>query len=132
MWPFGRARGGDDLGRRGERLARKMLQRKGLKILARNYRCPAGEVDLIAFDPSTRRDLLAETVVFVEVKTRSSNRYTDPSSAVDRDKQRRIEKVAGYYLSHHPAEDLNLRYDVVSVVAPDGQKPRIEHIENAF
>ncbi len=132
MWPFGRAAGSSPLGRRGEQLARKFLKRRGLKILARNYRCPAGEADIIALDGSTRASDGAETLVFVEVKTRRSDFYTDPHSAVDADKRRRLQKIAKYYLAGHDAEDLNVRFDVVSIVVRTEQKPEITHIPNAF
>ena len=131
MWPFGRP-GKLPLGQRGERLARRHLRRKGLKILARNYRCPAGEADLIALDPSTRRSLGAETIAFVEVKTRSSDCNTDPEAAVNADKRRRMRKVAQYYLANHDAEGYNVRFDVVAIVATDGEKPEIRHIPDAF
>ena len=132
MWPFGR-RDPTPLGPRGEKLARRMLRRVGMKILAANYRCPAGEADLIALDRSTRRQFGAETLVFVEVKTRSSDRYTDPASAVDADKQRHLEKIADHYLATHDAADLNVRFDIVSIVIPpDGTAPRIRHIPDAF
>ena len=62
MWPF-RRRGNLPLGARGERLAKRFLKRRGLKILATNYRCPAGEADLIVLDRSTRKDFGAATVV---------------------------------------------------------------------
>ena len=132
MWPFrGRCDGGD-VGRRGERLARRILRKGGMKILATNYRCPAGEVDLIALDRSTRKAMGAETLVFVEVKTRTSDRYTDPEAAVNSDKQRRIRKVAGYYRTRRGAEDYNVRYDIVSVVLRPGAEPQIKHIPDAF
>lgn len=132
MWPFRPAGDSGRLGRRGERLARKLCKRRGLKILARNYRCRAGEVDLIALDPATRRTDGAETLVFVEVKTRSSDRYTDPESAVDARKQRRIRKVADYYVASRDAADYNVRFDIVAVVIRPGRKPRINHIPDAF
>jgi len=103
-----------------------------MKILATNYRCPSGEVDLIALDRSTRKATGAETLVFVEVKTRTSDRYTDPESAVNRDKQRRIRKVAGYYRTRRRAEDYNVRYDIVSVVLRPDADPQIKHIPDAF
>ena len=129
MWPFGRDK---PLGPKGEDLARRALRTRGMKILARNYRCPAGEVDLIALDPSTRKDLGSETLAFVEVKTRSSDRYTDPEAAVDADKQRRIRKVADYYLARHDAADLAVRFDIVSVLIRPGEKPQVKHIPQAF
>jgi len=129
MWPFRRKR--QPLGRRGERLAARHLKRQGLKILAENYRCPVGEIDLILLDRSTRSSG-AETIVFVEVKTRTSDHYTDPEAAVNADKQRRIRKVASYYVSRHDAQDYNLRFDIVAVVCPDGEKPTIRHTTEAF
>ena len=129
VWPFGRAQ---PLGRRGEGLARRFLQRRGLKILARNYRCPAGEVDLIALDRSTRADLGAETIAFVEVKTRSGSGLAEPQAAVDAHKRRQVQRVADYYLAHHRAAGYAVRFDVVSVVCRPGQKAHIHHIPDAF
>jgi putative endonuclease len=103
-----------------------------MKLLARNYRCPAGEADLIALDTSTRSQLGAETLCFVEVKARSSDRYTAPSSAVRSEKQERLRRVARYYLATHDADDLNVRFDVVSIVRRRGQQPRVEYIPDAF
>ncbi len=131
MWPFDR-RSRDDLGQRGERLARKLLTKQGRKILARNYRCPTGEIDLIALDSSTRRQIGAETLCFVEVKTRSSDRYASPVSAVNADKQKRMIKAANYYLTQHDTEKLNVRFDVVTVVIRENAKPEIVYMEDAF
>ena len=139
MWPFSKRPGQSPpgksgqsrLGRRGESLARKHLKRQGLKILARNFRCPVGEVDIIALDTSSAKQDGTETIVFVEVKARSSDRYTDPAAAVDAAKRKRIKKVAAYYISHHDAAKYNVRFDIVSVVA-DGDELKIEHIVSAF
>ena len=128
MWPFGRL--SPSLGQRGERLAAKHLKRQGLKILARNYRCPVGEADLIALDRSTKR-LGAETIVFVEVKSRSSDKYTDPESAVNADKKRRLRKVANYYVQRRGAHEYNIRFDIVAVIF-SGEKPVIRHTPDAF
>ena len=103
-----------------------------MKILATNYRCPAGEADIIALDPSTRRTYGAETIAIVEVKTRRSDHYTDPESAVDRDKQRRLKRIAGTYLASRDTREYNLRFDVVAVLAPEGHRPQIRHIPGAF
>lgn len=131
MWPF-RQTTQPELGQRGEKLAVGFLKRRGLKLLARNYRCPSGEVDLIMLDRSTRPSSGAETIAFVEVKTRSSDRHTDPQSAVNADKRRRMRKVANYYLAGRDCEDLNVRFDVVAVVVRDGLKPEISYIPDAF
>ncbi|MBN1556366.1 MAG: YraN family protein [Phycisphaerae bacterium] len=139
MWPFRSRRGQADTsktsptttavrGARGEKLARKHLRKKGMKILATNYRCPAGEADIIALDRRTKPD----TLVFVEVKTRRRDKYTSPAGAVNADKRRRVQKVAGYYLRQKQADDLHVRYDIVSIVLPDEGEPLIEHISDAF
>jgi len=132
MWPFGRSRQDLDLGRRGEQLARRFLKHKGLRPLAENYRCPAGEADLIALDRTTGRSLGAETLVFVEVKTRVSDRHTGPESAVNADKKRRLKKVANYYLAQRDTEGFLVRFDIVAIVIAPGREPRIRHIEDAF
>jgi len=130
---FRRSAGGkSSLGRRGEKLATRFLRRRGLKILARNYHCPAGEVDLIALDASTRGQIGAETIAVVEVKTRTSDRYADPEARVDQAKRRKLRKVAAHYVSAHDAEDLNVRFDIVSLVLADGREPQIKYIPNAF
>ncbi|MFP4355176.1 MAG: YraN family protein [Phycisphaerae bacterium] len=132
MWPFRRNKPAPDAGALGEAHAARLLKRQGLKILARNYRCPAGEADLIALDKSTRRTAGAQTICFVEVKTRSSDAFTDPASAVDADKQRRLVRIARYYLAHHPAEGFNVRFDVVTVLVNDGRVVETHCIPEAF
>lgn len=104
-----------------------------MKILARNFLCPAGEADIIALDRSTRRELGAETIVVVEVKTRSSDLYVSPAGAVDSAKQKRLGKIANHYLTSRKAADqYALRFDIVSIVIRDGEKPIVEHILDAF
>ena len=78
------------LGAEGERAAEKFLRRQRYTIVARNYRCPSGEVDLVALDRST--------VVFVEVKTRTQAGFGSPLEAVDPRKQRQIQRAAQHYL----------------------------------
>ena len=134
MWPFWRR---DDnspagLGRKGERLAVKALKAQGMKILARNYRCQSAEIDIIALENPCERNHHCQTIVFVEVKTRRSARYTDPQSAVDRTKQRKIRLAAGHYLSTHCAQDFSTRFDIVAIVMPPNHQPRLEHIVEAF
>jgi putative endonuclease len=129
MWPFRRAR---PLGPRGEHLARRHLVRSGLKILARNYRCPCGEIDLIALDRRPAPLDGGPTIAFVEVKTRTDDSWTDPSSAVDSDKRRRVRKAAAYYLAQRGGGAYNVRFDIVSVVLRPGQRPQVEHIADAF
>ena len=129
MWPFRR---NEAPGPRGEQLAARHLRRAGCKILARNYRCPVGEVDLIILDASTKADWGTESVAFVEVKTRSRGDAVDPESAVDSSKRRRLIRVARYYLSRHDIGERRARFDVVAVLLPADGKPEIRHIPDAF
>jgi len=110
----------------GEALAAKFLQKKRYKILATNYRCRYGEIDLIAAD---RRHL-----VFVEVKLRKSDKFASAFEHVDYHKQNRIRTTAELYLSEFPTE-LQPRFDVIEVYAPQGTDtlyPEIHHMEDAF
>lgn len=111
------------LGTEGERAAEKFLRRQRYTIVARNYRCAAGEVDLIALDRST--------LVFVEVKTRTQPGFGSPLDAVDRRKQRQIIRAAQYYLVEHRLADRNARFDVVGVWWAGGRL-QCELVRNAF
>ena len=113
------------LGRRGERAAERYLKRLGWTIVARGERGTLGEVDLIAVD--------GRTIVFVEVKTRRSNRRGEPSDAVDLRKQWRLTRLALVWLKRHLLLDQRTRFDVISIVWPQGaRRPRIEHVRAAF
>ncbi len=101
-----------------------MLKGCGAKILARNYRCPVGEADLIALHDGA--------LVFAEVKTRQSDAFADPLAAVDARKRRQCRKVARYYLLHTGRDDLPVRFDVIAIVLRLGRKPEIRHIVDAF
>jgi putative endonuclease len=129
MWPFGRPK---PSGPHGEHLARRYLLRSGFKILARNYRCPAGEIDLIALDRRPAEGPAGPTIAFVEVKTRRDDAWTDPAAAVDTEKRRRIRKAAAYYLAQRDSLGYNVRFDIVSVVLPAGARPHVQHIPDAF
>jgi putative endonuclease len=120
------------LGAGGEKLAGKFLRKLGCKILATNYRCPSGEIDLIVLDSATAKTIGAQTVVFVEVKTRTSGKFAAPQAAVNAAKQRQIKAAAGYYLRTHDTQGLSTRFDIVAVVQPEGREPTIEHIPSAF
>ena len=112
------------LGARGERIAARTLKRGGYRILARNFTCPAGELDLIALD--------GDTVVFVEVKTRTSDQSADPEANVHYHKKRQLARTAKYYLAMTGAADRPCRFDVVAVVLAPRHKPVIEHFIDAF
>jgi putative endonuclease len=113
------------LGRRGEVAAARFLRRKGYQIIARGERDPFGEIDLIAVD--------GRTVVFVEVKTRSSHAKGHPAEAVDRHKQHRLTRAALSFLKRHKLLECAARFDVVAVTWPvDQKRPLIEHFPRAF
>jgi putative endonuclease len=113
------------LGRWGERLAAKALEAGGWQILARNYRAGRREIDIVV-----RRDRL---LVFVEVKARGGEGYGPPEAAVTRLKRREIEAVALDYLTRHVRDDVDVRFDVVSVWVLDGSRTvRMHHIEDAW
>jgi len=113
------------LGARGEAAAAKFLKRQGYIIVGRSERDRIGEMDLVAVD--------GRTVVFVEVKTRTSHNKGHPSEAVDADKQRRLTRIALAYLRRHDLLEHAARFDVVAVTWPvDIAKPTIEHFKNAF
>lgn len=113
------------LGQRGERAAERLLKRQGYQIVRRGYRSTAGEIDLIAVD--------GRTVVFVEVKTRTSHDAGHPAEAVDRRKQERLTRLALAFLKHHALLEHAARFDVVAITWPAGsRRPTIEHLPNAF
>lgn len=107
------------LGRRGERLAARYLRRRHHRILARNYDIPAGEIDLICAEN--------ETLVFVEVKTRSSDQAQDLADAVRFTQWQRIERAARCFLGHPASTDRPVRFDLITVLWPEHGKPVIEH-----
>ncbi len=113
------------LGQWGEEQAVSYLEHKGLKILERNYRCRAGEIDIIARD---RKHL-----VFVEVKTRRSTIFGAPQDAVGFHKQRQISRAAQWYLLQHNIGKLQPRFDVIAVLWQSWYSAaEITHIEDAF
>jgi len=113
------------LGRRGEAVAARYLQRLGYLIVARGYRDRIGELDLVAVD--------GRTVVFVEVKTRSSHEGGQPAEAVHETKQRQLTRAALSYLRRHDLLEEQARFDVIAVTWPsDARKPSIAHFPNAF
>jgi putative endonuclease len=113
------------LGQRGEAAAARFLERLGYKVLARGKRLAPGELDLVMLD---RR-----TIVFIEVKTRTSQDAGHPAEAVDEAKQRRLTRLAVTFLKRHKLLEHAARFDVVAVTWPDGRgRPTIEHIPNAF
>ncbi len=114
------------LGRYGEDLAAEHLLAAGMVLLARNWRCPQGEIDLVARD-------VDGTVVFVEVKTRAGTGFGEPAEAVGRLKARRLRMLAcRWLLENRQGAAVDLRFDVVGIVRGRGQAPRLTHLRDAL
>src|SRR6266478_3974190 len=112
-------------GAQGETLACRFLRRKGYKILYRNFKGHSGgEIDIVCRDN--------DTLVFVEVKTRTREDFGRPITAVDRQKQKRISRGGLSWLRMLDNPDILFRFDVVEVIIADDAKPRVELIRNAF
>ena len=109
---------------RGEKIAADSLKKKGYHILEKNYRCPLGEVDLIA--EKNKR------LFFVEVKTRTGERYGSGKEAVHEKKQHKIAQLAQYYLKAKRKRDMSISLSVVSILLKEKGKPEVEWIPNAF
>lgn len=113
------------LGRRGENAAARYLRRLGYVIVARGDRALIGEIDLVAVD--------GRKLVFVEVKTRTSQDAGHPADAVDVAKQRRLTRLALAYMKRHDLLENPARFDVIAVTWPEhGGRPVIEHFQDAF
>lgn len=111
------------LGIIGEKLAIDFLKKNNYQIIQQNYRCPFGEIDIIA--------LKKNTLCFIEVKTRSSGRFGLPQEAIDERKKRTIAHVALSFMQHYKIEDKKVQFDVIAVcITAHGHN--IELIENAF
>jgi putative endonuclease len=111
-------------GNLGEKAAKKYLRRLGFKFLIANYRSPRGEVDLIFRD--------GDCLVFIEVKTRSSEEWTRPAAAVDCDKKRLLSQAALDYLRLLKDQQIKMRFDIVEVLLSEGAVDQIRHLPNAF
>jgi len=113
-----------DLGNYGEQLALKKIKRLGYKKIIRNYRCPLGEVDLIARD--------GDTLVFIEIKTRKEKSIGYAKEAVDARKQQQLSKAALAYMKSNDCSDARARFDVVAINLRRNSAPQIEVVKNAF
>lgn len=127
------------MGDLGEEIACKFLKKNGYIILQRNYVCKSGEIDIVALEtkrarrkqsgfsamPKVFRD--EDVIVFVEVKTRSSDEFGRPSEAVGSDKQKRYELLGRNFLLSAGCEDAQFRFDIIEV-----EGGTVNHIPNAF
>ncbi|MCL1906421.1 MAG: YraN family protein [Propionibacteriaceae bacterium] len=112
------------LGQIGEDLAASYLESLGWKILERNWRCGrAGEIDIVAVEPSYRRGAL----VFCEVKAKSGHGFGEPLEAITREKLKRLHRLACLWMSTHEMGYDRVRIDAIGILALPGQEPTIEH-----
>lgn len=110
-------------GRLGENEAARFLEKKGYKILERNFRCRYGEIDIVARD--------GRTVVFVEVKARGSETFGTPLASVDSRKQKKLALTAHFYIEANRLIDADLRFDVVGIEMREGRLS-FELVKDAF
>jgi len=111
-------------GELGERAAKKHLQQLGLKFLAANFRSDRGEIDLVFRD--------GDCLVFVEVKTRSSEDWVRPAAAVNARKRRLLSQTALDYLRLLKNAEVKIRFDIVEVLLADGEVREVRHLPNTF
>ncbi|HJQ02500.1 MAG TPA: YraN family protein [Jatrophihabitans sp.] len=112
------------IGRYGETIAARMLVDAGYQLIETNWRCPDGEIDIVA---ATGR-----TLVICEVKTRSSTAFGDPAEAVGEVKSGRLRRLAARWLAEHPGSWDVVRFDVVSVLRPPAGPAQVRHLRAAF
>ena len=111
-------------GERGEALAARFLADQGLTVLSRNWRCPEGELDLVLTD--------GHTLVVCEVKTRTTDNYGPPAEAVDDAKAARIRRLARRWRTAHGVGPVHTRHDIVAIIWPPGETPKISHLKGVL
>ena len=112
-------------GTRSERAAARDLRRRGLRVLVRNYSCPAGELDIVALD--------GDCLVFVEVRSTEGTDSDRPAESVDAVKQGRLTEAALHFLHRHRLLGHAARFDVLTVHWPPGaREPAVRHFPHAF
>ena len=113
----------DSLGRWGEELAATYLHDLGWTILDHNWRCRAGEIDIVAVDPGE-----AARLVIVEVKTKAGRRFGDPLEAITLAKVARLGRLGLWWQRSHPDVPFSLRLDAIGVTKMTGLAPVIHHV----
>lgn len=110
-------------GKEGEKIAADFLKKNGYRIIDKNFRCPLGEIDIVAREKGA--------IVFVEVKTRQSSKLGYPEQAVGIRKQKKMSQLALWYLQKRKLADISARFDVVAItMLPSGNE--IKLFKNAF
>ena len=111
-------------GRRAESLAARYLERHGLRVVERNYRCAVGEIDLVCHD--------GDQIVFVEVRSRRSTRYGYPEESISATKRKRLIRLAQWYLRARGEQRCRARFDIVALLWDRSDNAEIRWIINAF
>jgi putative endonuclease len=114
----------NDVATRGEDAATAYLERIGLHVVERNWRCKAGEIDIIALD--------GDVLVLVEVKTRRSDKAGGPEDAVTPTKQKRIARLAEAYVAASGLEPVQVRFDVIAIRVLASDRALLRHYRAAF
>ena len=112
------------LGDRGEKIAERFLKKSGFKILEKNYKNRYGEIDIVAQDD--------DNLVFVEVKTKACENFSEPESWVNFRKQNQLIKMAKFYLIERDIINKECRFDVIGITLGEDKREDIVHIKNAF
>lgn len=120
----GMANGRQEIGRRGEAYAAAFLRVKGFRVIAQNWRCRFGEIDLIV--------QRGEEVRFVEVKTRFTERYGHPEEAVTTAKLGHLRHAVECWLGAHPFSPKKYQIDVLAILVKAGSKPEVHWVEGAL
>lgn len=113
----------NELGKQGEAIAKEFLLQKGYKILEKNWRYRRAEIDLIAKE--------GETLIFVEVKTRSTNFFGEPEDAVTAKKEAMMTEAAIAYM-HQTDHEWAVRFDILAIIITSPDQYKVQHIEDAF
>ncbi len=113
------------LGQWGEKRCEKFLKGKGFKTLTRNFTCKTGEIDLVMVDSDG-------SIVFVEVRTKTDEKFSDVESSITSAKKTRLKRAARYFLAVHNIENRPFRFDIVAIVLGKKGGSQIRHYENAF
>ena len=112
------------LGKSGEKVALRYLERQKYRVVARNFRLFRGEIDIIAYD--------RKALVFIEVKTRKSTDFCFPEESVTPSKQRQIKKIAQGFLTKNDLYEVECRFDVISLIFDEDAGYSIRHIKDAY
>lgn len=114
----------DALGKQGEDLAARHFVGAGFTVLARNWRCPVGEIDIVARD--------GDVLVIAEVKTRTSTAYGTPIEAITSRKLDKLRELALMWLRENPSGGVQVRFDVVGVLLPRSGPAQLEHLRGVL